>query len=150
MTGSADPVGGGGETRTAVVVLSRDVREAARSRQWLRTTLHGRTDPQQLDDACLVVSELVTNALRHGLGEVVVRTAISADDGVRVSVTDWSGDQPCLAPADPGRVGGVGLRIVDELARSWGIAAFPGGKTVWATIARSRAARARRWGGSGG
>ena len=32
------------------------------------------------------------------------------------------------------RIGGVGLRIVEEVAASWGVAPFPGGKTVWVVI----------------
>ena len=40
-----------------------------------------------------------------------------------------------MLPVDPERIGGLGLRIVDQLASAWGVAPFPGGKTVWATIA---------------
>jgi hypothetical protein len=40
-----------------------------------------------------------------------------------------------LAP-DPERVGGLGLVVVDAVSREWGVARFPGGKTVWALVAR--------------
>jgi hypothetical protein len=53
-----------------------------------------------------------------------------------VSVTDWSEEPLRLMPVDPTRVGGVGLRVVDTLAVTWGVASFPGGKTVWASIPR--------------
>jgi len=50
-------------------------------------------------------------------------------------VSDSSDDRPRLLPVDPTRVGGVGLRVVDELSTAWGVSQFPGGKTVWATFA---------------
>ncbi len=86
------------------------------------------------DDAALVLSELATNALRHGLGEVVVRASLSTDGAVHLAVTDSSTELPVLQALDPARVGGVGLRVVDELTAAWGVAPFPGGKTVWASL----------------
>ena len=60
-----------------------------------------------------------------------------ADDAVRVSVTD-SGDQlPTMLPLEPGRIGGLGLHVVGRVAETWGVASFPGGKTVWATLNRN-------------
>jgi anti-sigma regulatory factor (Ser/Thr protein kinase) len=125
------------EPTPAVIVLARGVQEVGRSRRWLREVLGGGADRRQVDDACLVMSELVTNALRHGLGRVVVHTSTTVDGTVRLSVTDWTEDAPQLLPADPARVGGLGMHVVDALAGDWGVAAFPGGKTVWAWIPRS-------------
>ena len=53
-----------------------------------------------------------------------------------LSVTDSGDELPVVQPPDPMRVGGLGLRIVDRIAATWGVSPFPGGKTVWATIAR--------------
>jgi anti-sigma regulatory factor (Ser/Thr protein kinase) len=117
-----------------MIVLGRDMRSVGRARHWLRTFLDSQVGGGQLDDAVLVVSELVTNALRHGLGDVVLRASVDQDASVRLSVTDSGPEQPRLLPADPHRIGGVGLRIVDDLARSWGVSTFPGGKTTWAVI----------------
>ena len=83
------------------------------------------------------MSELTTNALRHGLGEVVVRAAVDDDGAVHLSVTDSGDELPAMQPADPDRIGGLGLRIVDQLCAAWGVASFPGGKTVWATVGGS-------------
>ena len=118
--------------------LPRGRRAATDARDWLAGYLHGRTLGPQADDALLVVSELATNAVQHGSGDVVVRAEIDDDRAIQLSVTDAGDRLPALQPADPGRVGGLGLRIVDQLASEWGVAPFPGGKTVWATIAHRR------------
>ena len=117
-----------------MIVFGREMRSVRRAREWLRAFLGRRIPVAQADDAILVVSELVTNALRHGLGDVVVRTSIEEPTSVRLSVTDSGPEQPTLLPLDPTRIGGVGLRIVDEVAASWGVVPFPGGKTVWVVI----------------
>jgi anti-sigma regulatory factor (Ser/Thr protein kinase) len=131
---SSDPVRQAGAGLRALVVLSRDAAEVGHARRWLRQALTGEADDRQIDEACLVTSELVTNALRHGLGQVVVHTSLADDGIVQIAVTDWSEEAPRLLPVDPQRVGGVGLRVVEALAKAWGVAAFPGGKTVWASI----------------
>jgi anti-sigma regulatory factor (Ser/Thr protein kinase) len=118
----------------AMTLLPRDRRTPVDARDWLRAFLDQRVPSDVADDAALVLSELATNALRHGLGEVVVRAAIDDDGAVQLSVTDSGDEQPAMQPIDPTRVGGLGLRIVDQLSVAWGVAPFPGGKTVWATL----------------
>ena len=117
-----------------MTVLPRDRRTAVDARDWLGGWLAARVAPHVVDDALLVVSELATNALRHGLGDVVVRAGIDTDGAVRLSVTDEGPELPELQPVDPDRIGGIGLRIVDELSSTWGVAPFPGGKTVWSAL----------------
>jgi hypothetical protein len=39
-----------------------------------------------------------------------------------------------VLPLDPTRIGGLGLVVVDRIASDWGVAPFPGGKTVWAAL----------------
>jgi anti-sigma regulatory factor (Ser/Thr protein kinase) len=120
-----------------MTLLPRDPRTAVDARDWLGTFLEGHVAAARAADAALVLSELTSNALRHGLGDVVVRAGLDPDGTIKLAVTDSSDDAPALQPADPSRVGGLGLRIVDQLASAWGVATFPGGKTVWATIPAS-------------
>jgi anti-sigma regulatory factor (Ser/Thr protein kinase) len=131
---SSDPVRRETSGESALVVLSRDVAEVGRARRWLLDALVDSSADHQLSDACLVTSELVTNALRHGLGEIVLHASLADDGLLRLSVTDWGEGSPQVLPPDPERIGGVGLLLVDALSEAWGVATFPGGKTVWASI----------------
>ena len=78
-----------------------------------------------LRDVKLLVSELVTNAVRHaGLarGDVIVLVLELADHALRVEVHDPGGGFVPRAPApDPARPSGWGLYLVAELADRWGV-----------------------------
>ena len=89
-------------------------------------------------DAALVLSELLSNALRHGepLPGAGIRVAWDVDaDTVRVSVSDGGGPtRPELGEPTPTTTGGRGLRIVAKLARRWGTGSDEEGTTVWAEV----------------
>jgi anti-sigma regulatory factor (Ser/Thr protein kinase) len=88
----------------------------------------GATPPEE---AALLTSELVTNAIIHAGGEVEVRLR---RDGTRalVEVHDHSAEPPKVLPLDRHRRGGNGMRIVDALARDWGVTQInDDGKIVW-------------------
>ena len=89
-------------------------------------------------DAALVISELLSNALRHAgpLPGAGLRVAWDLDaDSVRVSVSDGGGpSQPELAEPTPTTTGGRGLRIVARLSRRWGTLCDEQGTTVWAEV----------------
>jgi anti-sigma regulatory factor (Ser/Thr protein kinase) len=124
----------GGRTQTTRV-LPREAGSVADARSWLSAFLHDQhVGASASGDAVLIISELVTNALRHGLGEIVARSALTDGGVLYLSVTDSGQELPELLPVDPSRVGGVGLQIVDRLSSQWGISPFPGGKTVWVTM----------------
>jgi len=123
-----------GTAAPCTLVLGRDVHAPASARDWLTVALGATVTSGPLHDACLVLSELVTNALRYGLGDIVVHSSL-VDDCIRLSVTDWADELPRMMASDPERVGGVGLLVVDRVSTAWGVAPFPGGKTVWASIA---------------
>jgi anti-sigma regulatory factor (Ser/Thr protein kinase) len=74
---------------------------------------------QRREDAALMVSELVTNALVHGVGTISLRIDAEAPT-LRVEVSDEG--NVALAPSPtPGAHGGWGLRIIDQLADDWGV-----------------------------
>ena len=80
-----------------------------------------------VEDLRLMVSELVTNAVMHGVGAISLRIDVEAD-AVRVEVADEG--NVALAPSpEPGAHGGWGLRIVEQLADDWGV--LEGSTKVW-------------------
>ena len=84
-----------------------------------------------IDDAGLLASELMSNAVRQGSGIVELRVAVEAGR-LHVAVHDDS-DLPTTGRADPARNGGPGLWIVHCVARDWGTDQTEDepGKTVW-------------------
>lgn len=80
----------------------------------------------------LAVSELMTNAVRHGRGPIAVSLAATADR-VRVDVGDEGGGTPVMRPPDPTHrlAGGRGLRLVNALASNWGVDTHGQRTTVW-------------------
>lgn len=121
----------------SMVVYGRDAASVGEARSWIDAFLaeHDIEDTVR-DDAQLVASELVTNALMHGEGALVLRASVE-DSKVHVSVTDSGDELPEVLPLDPSRIGGLGLIVVGRIASNWGVAPFPGGKTVWAALALS-------------
>jgi serine/threonine-protein kinase RsbW len=97
-----------------------------------------------LTDAPLVVSELVTNSLRHsGVpigGQMFVRIHVW-HDRCRLEVQD-SGREGVVGmrPFDALGGGGLGLRLVEQLSEEWGVIRRAGGPTrVWAQLSRTSA-----------
>ncbi|WP_435137343.1 ATP-binding protein [Actinacidiphila sp. bgisy144] len=126
-------------TRTAPVpgtaahtTLSRHPAAARRARIWARTTLGGWsvTGPTA-DDAELIVSELVTNAIVHSLGRIRAHLAIGPE-GLRIEVHD-AGPAP-LRPTVDTAASGRGLAITRSLSTGCGWDSAPGRSTAWATL----------------
>ncbi|MFR9721981.1 SpoIIE family protein phosphatase [Streptomyces sp. MS19] len=82
------------------------------------------------DTAALLVSELVTNALRHARRGPVELRLVRADTLV-CEVTDDGHERPALLGPAPGDESGRGLQVVSRLARSWGSGRTDHGTTVW-------------------
>lgn len=99
-----------------------------------------------VDDAVLILSELLSNACRHGrplgpgadVGDGDVRAAWSVDrrGGLMVEVTDGGGPtRPVPATPSVTARGGRGLNIISALAQDWGVRDSATGEvTVWALV----------------
>ena len=87
-----------------------------------------------VDDAVLMVSELVTNAVAHGQPEITLRLRLRPDR-LTVAVAD-RGEAPltCAMPP-PEQTSGRGLVIVDALATRWGRSQGRVDKQVWFDVA---------------
>ncbi|MEV5613533.1 ATP-binding protein [Streptomyces sp. NPDC052225] len=100
----------------------------------------GHTGPADgLDATVLLVSELVTNAIRHGPArerEFEVAVTVLADGSCFIEVSDESGAHPePRRPQSPYDEHGRGLYIVEALAEAWGVwHRGRYGKTVWALV----------------
>ncbi|MFI7140106.1 SpoIIE family protein phosphatase [Streptomyces massasporeus] len=87
------------------------------------------------DTVLLLVSELVTNAVRFAEGPVTVRL-IRAGNGLLCEVGDSGNGRPRLRRGDLLDNGGRGLSIVHRLTTRWGVRWTDTGKVVWAEVAR--------------
>jgi len=88
------------------------------------------------DDALLVVSELVENAVRHAHSASVLRIELRAG-ALSIAVRDDDPAPAVLLPASPDAGGHRGLELIDRLSIRWGNApSSDGGKIVWAVLAR--------------
>ncbi|MEU6097754.1 ATP-binding protein [Streptomyces sp. NPDC047079] len=92
-------------------------------------------DEEASDKAVLVISELVTKAIRHGRSySIRVRVERPAPERVRLAVVDKKRRMVTLGRPSPEDVGGRGLVLVDTLSDRWGVDLLPWGKRVWAEI----------------
>jgi hypothetical protein len=107
--------------------------QLADAREWIGHVLDG-TDVR-VDDAALVATELLSNALRHAGTTAQLAVTINAEH-VRVAVFDTTRDAPVVS-AHPGAAGGYGLRLIDEVSTRWGWQPTADGKTVWCDLPRA-------------
>ncbi|GAA0924988.1 ATP-binding protein [Nonomuraea longicatena] len=115
------------------LALPQSPESIGKARRVVRGVLTARGWPEELvASAVLVVCELVTNAVVHGLPPVGLRVQV-VSGFVAGRVTDRSSERPILAAADVEAEGGRGLAIVQAMADRWGTYPLPGseGKAVW-------------------
>ncbi|MFJ5733257.1 SpoIIE family protein phosphatase [Streptomyces paradoxus] len=111
-------------------------RSVASARSFVRDTLQGWGFADIVDDAVVLTSELVTNAVVHA-GTSADVLCLRSDDGVRIEVADRYPEReiPLQATAvnmgSPDREGGRGLQLCAALAGRWGVEYIPTHKTVW-------------------
>lgn len=116
-----------------------DMSSAVQARRWLVSELRAIEVVQTIiDEAEIVISELVANAISHAkaLPDGTIQVNWTASDGVvEVSVTDGGGPTtPAPAPTSPWSANGRGLRIVRSLAHEWGVRDGAGSCTVWVAL----------------
>lgn len=119
--------------RTSVWDLPSEDRAASDARRLTRQWLTDRAGPPSedaLDSAELLVSELVTNAVRYGTPPVTLRLIL--DRSLTIEVSDSGASTPNLRHARVTDEGGRGLFIVSRLTEKWGTRQSPAGKTIWA------------------
>lgn len=113
--------------------LPAEPRSVGRARRLTAGAMAGDSASAR-DRVALVVSELVTNCVRHAGTDVALKLTRTNGD-VLVEVTDYGSGRPTLLAPAPAEPHGRGLMMVQALARQWGVTDSPPGKTVWCTIA---------------
>ncbi|MGW0626885.1 ATP-binding protein [Streptomyces sp. NPDC002758] len=111
-------------SRPESAATARRLAQVVVLRQWGLT-------PKLTEDAVLLVSELVGNAVRHTGARVFGLRMRRRRGWIRFEVRDPSRGLPCLMPVQELDISGRGLFLVDTLADRWGVDLLPRGKTTW-------------------
>lgn len=119
-----------GATSRVARVLPPDGASVGLARRMVRTLLRSTPMEAFTDDAELVVSELVTNALVHAGGEVQLTLALSGS-GLRVDVADDSAHLPVRRDYSTSSGTGRGLHLIESLVTRWSTFRLGQGKVVW-------------------
>ena len=110
---------------------------AVRARQAL-SRLRSELDPPTLESLRLLVTELVSNAVRHAGAPTVDLVVLVSAPAVRVEVTDHGpGFEPAGRTRGQDPEGGWGLYLVERLADRWGVAREERGTRVWFELERN-------------
>lgn len=111
-------------------------RSVATARSFVRDTLQGWGFTDVIDDAVVLTSELVTNAVVHA-GTAAEVLCLRSEDAVRIEVADRYPEreiplqQSAVNMGSPDREGGRGLQLCAALAGNWGVEYSPTHKRVW-------------------
>jgi serine/threonine-protein kinase RsbW len=111
-------------SRTALALtVAADLQAPSAARAAVVDGLGGHVADDVLSDARLLVSELVTNSVRHaGLAaDGVVHIGAEVTGGMLRLEVDDAGTGGTVAPRTPNREGGFGLHLVEALAHRWGV-----------------------------
>ena len=107
-----------------------DAANAAAARRFAGDILTAWGQDLLCEDACLLLGELITNAVQHTLGDVEVRMTLG--QRLRIEVHDSSTRRPEKRTVDSDSEMGRGLYLVEQLAYAWGSTPLAGtGKAVW-------------------
>jgi anti-sigma regulatory factor (Ser/Thr protein kinase) len=117
------------------IPLTASPAAAAVARRQVQAVIRTWDVPVDADDAVLLTSELVTNAIRHVAGHTIWLAITCAGDRFRVDVQDssYAMPAPVAGPADAET--GRGLTLVASLSAEWGCYPTPAGKAVYFALA---------------
>jgi anti-sigma regulatory factor (Ser/Thr protein kinase) len=138
------------ESSTAVSIRVPGGVDAPRlARRSVLSELDAPATRARASDAALLVSELVTNSVRHahtGADQSLTVELTTLEDRVRIAVIDSGAElEPHMLPADPAVSGGFGLQLVSKLSAAWGVLHDPGGTTrVWCELLLDQETAGRR------
>jgi anti-sigma regulatory factor (Ser/Thr protein kinase) len=116
--------------------LESDPHLVAVAREFVRSRLVAWELADLVDDAVLVASELVTNAVLHARTAIQLRLQCKSAS-LRVEVFDENPRLPMTPSCPPEATSGRGLALVSKVAGSWGIEHRDEGKAVWAELGPS-------------
>jgi anti-sigma regulatory factor (Ser/Thr protein kinase) len=124
-----------GPARSAVSVHEPVAAVCRQIRRSLRTLLTGwGVAADAVDDALLVVEELIANVVDHARTRFQLAVRLTGRV-LHVAVRDCGGGLPHVQPFDPDAVRGRGLQVIARVAQRWGYDPHEHGKTVWADLA---------------
>jgi anti-sigma regulatory factor (Ser/Thr protein kinase) len=122
--------------RTAEYVLPSVPSGVGEARSLVRTKLTVWGLEKVIDDCLLIVSELVTNAVRYGGAAYALRLE-QRDGRLYGEVFDPGDGDPHPCSVDVDALSGRGLQIVAAIADDWGVSAANGGKIVWFSVSHT-------------
>lgn len=118
------------------VTLPSDATAPGIAREFLAQACCGSHEAGVVEEAQLLVSELVTNAVRHGAPPIELQVRCAGGDRLQVRVRDSHPGVPRPREADLDAEGGRGLMLVDLVSDAWGHEEDLDGKTIWFTLKR--------------
>jgi anti-sigma regulatory factor (Ser/Thr protein kinase) len=117
------------------MACTRHIDGPGNARNWVADNFDTDLDVLVLEAVQLIVSELVTNAIRHARGQIELCVAV-ADQMVRIEVSDASPEcEAVKVPLDDSlNASGRGLRLVEAFSKAWGCDVGRDRKVVWAEV----------------
>lgn len=127
------------DTPAAMLLLPASSISPTAAREWVGRTGCSKHAVEVLDEALLLISELVTNAVLHGVPPIML--LVECDEvALHVRVRDGSPALPEPRDAEPDSEGGRGMTLVEILTDAWGVVpvfdTYGAGKEVWFELRR--------------
>jgi serine phosphatase RsbU (regulator of sigma subunit)/anti-sigma regulatory factor (Ser/Thr protein kinase) len=120
--------------RSVLTIAQAEPERVSVGRQLVRELLHDWIDPEQVDSAVLMVSEMATNVLVHTDGDALMVAEVSGEQGerrLRIEVADASDELPHKRRPGEMASSGRGLVLMEMLADAWGVDPRGAGKSIW-------------------